>query len=130
MPPERVFKVIDGGAGGGNVSATYVAASAEDEAGAGGSGGGGGVTSIFKLDVHRDVQWMKVGWAFLIPALAYLLFYFIGEMKDVRKDIAGVDKAVGMQTEKIDGMGKTLDRIEAKLDAPSPAPEPVKEPHN
>src|SRR5689334_8363951 len=99
MPPPKLT-VISGGASDGAYRATLIPTGISDPHGneyyksSGGNGptapsggGGGGMTSIFRVDVHRDVQWMRVLWAILIPALAYFLFYFIGEMKDVRKDI-------------------------------------------
>lgn len=113
----NVFKVFDGGPGGEH-TATYIDASAAAEAeGGGGDGGDGDVPPIWKLDVRRDVQWMKAGWAVLIPALITFLFFFFSEMTDVRKEISGVDSKVSAQSAKIDDMAQSLDRIEMRLDS-------------
>lgn len=122
----RSFQVIEGGTGGG-VGSTYIDTGVVDEKGRPmlrqvppspptGGDGGGSMTSIFKVDVHRDVQWMRVLWALLLPALASFLFYFVGEMKDVRKDVAGVDKAISVQGATVQRIDTTLGRIEQKLD--------------
>jgi hypothetical protein len=109
---KRSFEVIDGGTG----EKTLIRVIDPAQSAAAGGNGGGGVTSIFKLDVARDVQWMKALWAFLVPALASFFIYFIGEMKDVRKDIANVTSAVTGQTQAISDMQRSLDRIESRLD--------------
>lgn len=125
----RRFTVIDGGTGAqmprplidtGVIDAHGNAVLRQATSNPPGGGGGEGVIPIFKLDVHRDVQWMRALWAFLVPALAYFLFYFVGEMKDVRKDIAGVDKAIWQQSATINAMDSTLGRIEERLDGNQP----------
>ncbi len=81
-----------------------------------GGGGGGDVTPVWKLDVPRDVQWMKVLWAFLIPGLAWFVFYFVDEMKDVRHDISTLNSNIAGQSSTINGMSQALGRIENRLD--------------
>lgn len=83
----------------------------------GGGGGGDDIKPAWKLDVPRDVQWMKALFALLIPALGAFLFYFISEMKDVRKDISNVSAGVAAQSSSIGAMGQSLTRIESRLDA-------------
>jgi len=122
---ERKFQVIHGGTGGGRGD-IYVDTGVVDgqgkpvlrrTSGSPPGDGGDGVKSIFKLDVHRDVQWMKALWALLIPASAWFVFYFVGEMKDVRKDIAGVNANVSGLNSTVNDMNAGIGRIEDRLDS-------------
>jgi hypothetical protein len=124
---QRRFEVIQGGTGG-ETTRYSVDTGVVDEHGSriireGGppsDGGGGGVISLFKLDVHRDVQIAKWGLAGLLVVFLYCFLYFNGELKEVRHDIADVNANVAGQTSAINGISAAVGRIEDRLDGQPP----------
>jgi hypothetical protein len=93
----------------------------------GGSGSGGGsppppdehnkpMKALWHLDIPRDVQIAKWGFAFLLAAFGTAFVYFIDEFKDVRKDLSIIQSTVSAQSVKVDGIDRSLTRIEEKLD--------------
>lgn len=140
--PNPKLTVIQGGASGVRVQGTLVPTGITDQQGnpylkatGGGeppSGGGGDMTPIWKLDVPRDVQLLKAGFPLILAALTYLAWYVVDELKDVRKDIAVLDKSIGMQTKTIENVEKSVGRIEGKLDLtpnpPAPSPPAKQQP--
>jgi len=82
----------------------------------GGAGGGDDVVSLWKLDVRRDVQIAKWGLALLVGAFGVAFLFFIGEFKDVRKDISSIQISQSGQAATTSGIQATLSRIEDKVE--------------
>ena len=89
----------------------------------GGSGGGEDTPPLWKLDVRRDVQIAKWGLAALVTAFAMAFMFFIGEFKDVRKDISSIQISQAGQAATTSGIQTTLTRIEDKLSEDDPRKE-------
>ena len=74
------------------------------------------MTPLWRLDIPRDVQIAKWGLGVLMLAFGSAFLYFIGEFKEVRENLSGIQSSISAQSATIDGMDKTLERISDKLD--------------
>jgi hypothetical protein len=80
-------------------------------------GGGGDMTPLWRLDIPRDVQIAKWGLAAMLTLIGiFFWFVYLPDLKEVRRDISGINTNVAVQARSIGDIEKSLDRIEGKLD--------------
>lgn len=73
------------------------------------------MTSIWKLDIPRDVQIAKWGLGLLVLAFGSAFLYFVSEFKEVRRDLAGIQASQSAQNATASAMQASLSRIESRL---------------
>lgn len=79
------------------------------------------MTSLFRLDVERDVQIAKWGLAGLLTLMGlFFWLVYLPDVKEIREDISGLNTNVAVQTATVNTMSQTLTRIEGKLDEGAP----------
>jgi len=79
-------------------------------------GGGGDMTPLWKLDIPRDVQMVKWGLPLLAALVGYFFLNYLGDVKDIRRDIASVQASSAAQAATSSAIQTTLGRIEDRLE--------------